>query len=172
MTEQELEVIAEVNVVTEQEKESDVITKMDDYEHDEAPDVVVIERPPTGPTSWEELDAKKAAMEQADNAQEVTCQFQAMVHNILASELPNKGAAIAALSDGLAMRLNETKERTAADVLTKEQHYKEVAHDDTLAVESDFQGGCPACQFGEPDIIKELSNCPYCWQSLGVSDDA
>jgi len=167
MSEQELEVIAEVEVVTAQEKESDIATKMDD-EHEP------MEAAPIGPTSWEELDAQNAAMEQASNMQQVTCQFQRMVADVFRSDMPNKSAAIQALSAGLATRLNETKERedTAADMLTKEQHYKEVAHDDTLAVESDFQGGCPTCRFGEPDILKELSNCPYCWHALEVSDGA
>jgi len=173
MTEQ-FDVIAEVQVTT-LEKESDVTTKMDDYEHEpeEAPLVVAVEQP-GGPTSWEELDAQQAAIEQASNMQQVTAQFQLMVNDVFRSDMSDKAAAIQALSAGLAMRLNETKERetTAADTLTKEQHYKEVAHDDELAVESDFQGGCPTCQFGESDVIKELSNCPYCWQSLEVSDDA
>ena len=162
---QELEVIAEVEVVTEQKKESDIVTKMED-EYKE-PD-------PIGPTSWEELDAQNAAMEQASNMQQVTCQFQRMVADVFRSNMSNKSAAIQALSAGLATRLNETKERetTAADTLTKERHYKEVAHDSDLAVESDFQGGCPTCRFGEPDILKELSNCPHCWQPLEVDDDA
>lgn len=171
----ELAIVAEVEVAeTQIEKEGDADTKMyDEYDDDDAA-IVVVEQPASGPTSWDELDAMQAAEEQAANMQQVACQFQKMVNRVLASDMPDKGAAIAALSAGLTERLNETKEAetTAADILTKEQHYKEVAHDDELAVESDFEGGCSDCGFGDPVVMKELANCPYCWNELEVGDGA
>jgi hypothetical protein len=153
--------MAQLAALNASEKEGDTETKM--YDDDEAQEM-------GGPTSWEELDAQHMAMEQAANMQQVTHQFQMLVQNVLGSDMPNKGAAIGALSAGLSERLNETKEKeaTAADIITKEQHYKEVAHDDTLAVESDFEGGCTTCHFGDPTVMKELANCPYCWSELEV----
>lgn len=141
-------------------------------EGEDEKDMTIMIEPAIGPTSWDELDAKQDALEQAANIQQVTSQFQMMVHNVLQSDTDDKGAAIEALSSGLSARLRETKELEikADERLTKERHYKDVAHDSGRAVESDFQGGCQACRFGEPDILKELANCPYCWNELEASN--
>ena len=49
-------------------------------------------------------------------------------------------------------------------------HYKEVWNDAWKATDEDFLGGCPTCQFGEVDKLKEFTKCPYCQNELEVTE--
>lgn len=172
----EVEVVQEAE--TAQVKESENKEHHEDNPGNYSPDVVVVEQPISGPTSFADLEAKQQAMENAAQVQDLSMQFQMMTRNIMGDPtVEDKGVAVQTLSAEFAERVDTTMEQKELEVkaderLTKEQHYKEVAHDDKQVVESDFQGGCQTCRFGESDILKELANCPYCWNELEVSHDA
>ena len=122
----------------------------------------------TSATSFEELKAQKKAEELA----EVVRQFPQMVTNILnRPDIEDKSEAIRSLAvefTGLAneMLSKEIKKEVTEQVVSKEEHYKAVQDDDTQANDNDFQGGCPACEFGEKELLTNFSKCPYCWGEL------
>lgn len=178
MTDQIKQQDIEAVVEAEQKEEGGDKEHHEDNPGDYSPDVVVVEQPISGPTSFADLEAKRQAMENAAQVQDLSMQFQMMTRNIMGDPtVEDKGAAVQVLSSEFAERVDTTMEQkelkfTADERLTKEQHYKEVARDDEQVVESDFQGGCQACRFGESDILKELANCPYCWNELEVNHGA
>ncbi len=92
-----------VDLIDETEELPDIVEK----EYDE-PMMVML---PTGPTSWEELDAEKVAREKARQVREVTWSTQDLVNNIVYSAMPpkDKAKAIQQVGDGFEKRLAMTE---------------------------------------------------------------
>lgn len=127
---------------------------------------VVVTSPLGGATSFAELDAMVEADEVAEQIGTMAYQFREIVSNIMASDVEDKAGAVAALANEFSNRMGQaTKETETHD---KELlRYKEIESNDDLAIESDFVGGCQICGFGEPELVKELSACPFCHNEPG-----
>lgn len=125
---------------------------------------------PVSVTSFEDLDAMRQAGAMADAMKDKTIAFAEMAENIfLNEEIEDKAVALQNLAGEFGKRVSdvasnppEVKE-VGDEQLTKEQmHYKEVLEDDTKTIDSDFQGGCKHCGFGQLEAIKSLDKCPFC----------
>lgn len=123
--------------------------------------------------------AELEAIEQAKEVEEMAEYFPVMVGNIMnRPDIEDKNEALRNLSVEFVGVVNDKiaakeakkeakKEATKEEPqITKEEHYKAVTADDTLATDEDFQGGCPNCEFGEAELMKALEKCPYCWSEL------
>jgi hypothetical protein len=134
---------------------------------DEMPEMVVVAPPLGGATSFAELDAMIEADEVAEQIGTMAYQFREIVANIMASDtIEDKAGAVATLANEFSTRMGQaTKEET--EMQTKEERYKEIEGNDNLATEDDFVGGCQVCGFGEPEVVKELSACPFCHNAPG-----
>jgi hypothetical protein len=120
-----------------------------------------------GATSFVELDAMMEAEEMASKVGSMSSQFHTMVGNIMDNpSVEDKAAAVAALANEFSNRMGQaTKETETHD---KELlRYKEIEGNDNLSTEDDFVGGCQVCGFGEPELVKELSSCPFCHNEPG-----
>jgi len=125
-----------------------------------------------GPTSFADLDAAQQAIESVQRVGMLSAQFQMIVRNIMADPtIENKGTAVQSAAGEFAQRVDGAVEQKAVDDLVlKELHYKEVVEDDSTALESDFQGGCQHCGFGDDHLVKMVRDCPCCWNTLEVQD--
>lgn len=132
---------------------------------------MVVTPPLGGATSFAELDAMIEADEVAEQIGTMAYQFREIVSNIMASDIEDKAAAVAALANEFSERMGQaTKETETAD---KELlRYKEIEDNDSLATEDDFVGDCQVCGFGKPEVVKELTCCPFCHNEPGGETDA
>jgi hypothetical protein len=125
--------------------------------------------------------AELQALEQAKEVEEMAEYFPMMVGNILnRPEIEDKNEALRELSIEFVGIVNEkiaareagkeTAKGAKPSAQTKENHYKAVEVDDTQAKDEDFQGGCPHCEFGEAELLKDFEKCPYCYGGLNEQD--
>lgn len=103
-----------------EEKESETKAHVEVYDDGCSPSVVVVNEPPTGPTSFTDLEAKQEAIEAAIEVETLANQFRMMTRNIMSDpSIDDKGAAVQSLAGEFATRVDDAMTQKELEIVEK-----------------------------------------------------
>ena len=125
---------------------------------------------PPGATSFAELDEIEAAQEAANDVRRRTGQFNGLIDNIMIDpDVEDKAAAISDLATefgvmaGAAMERKERWQPLTDAVVNAIAPLIDKIKGEKKFKDAEFKCGCESCGYGTKELLKEVGDCPFCF---------